>query len=330
MARIVNRTGPISPDRLSRALTLLRYLTATGHEEPIPVAEVEKDLAVSREEIRNDLQLLNLANYGGGTYLLTASMDEKYIEITREPAGETLAEPTRLSPMMARAVLLALDLMEAQLAVKNDTPLESVRRKVETLAPDPHDQGSVAADDLRPPDTKVARALARSVEAGKLVSLEYYTPAREQLTTRKVEPYLLFRTEEAWYLEAYCLTAEAQRTFRLDRIRSVEPTSQAFTPRDDVDLSFRGDPGAPFIQEGCEWALLRYFESHRTALEDAGIIPEESGDGSLKGRVPYLDNGWLVRYVLTHGGSAVLEEPRDLRREVAQAAEQLLESYRAG
>src|SRR5665811_54079 len=109
---------------------MLRYLTAENRTGNISVADVQKDLAMSREEIEADLRLLNLVNHGGGTYLITASMGDESIEVTPEPAGQALAEPVRLFPMMARAVSLALDLLEGQVALEGKTPLESVRRKL--------------------------------------------------------------------------------------------------------------------------------------------------------------------------------------------------------
>ena len=330
----MSQTGPVAPDRLARVLTMLRYLTAENRTGNISVADVQKDLAMSREEIEADLRLLNLVNHGGGTYLITASMGDESIEVTPEPAGQALAEPVRLFPMMARAVSLALDLLEGQVALEGKTPLESVRRKLEALGPDPHEQRSVTAENLHPPDTEVTRAIARSLNRRRVVSLEYYTPAREELTTREIEPHLMFRTGEAWYLQAYCHLAGAQRTFRLDRIRSATMLSQVFTSRDDLDVSFRHNPEPPFASEGCEWAVLRYPNTPRSVLEDSGIIliddegerRDDEEDG-FKGRIPFLDSSWLIRHILARGGEEVLQEPHDLRREVAQAAEQLLERY---
>src|SRR5665811_2639297 len=102
---------------------MLRYLTAENRTGNISVADVQKDLAMSREEIEADLRLLNLVNHGGGTYLITASMGDESIEVTPEPAGQALAEPVRLFPMMARAVSLALDLLEGQVALEGKTPV---------------------------------------------------------------------------------------------------------------------------------------------------------------------------------------------------------------
>jgi len=51
--------------------------------------------------------------------------------------------------------------------------------------------------------------------------MSYYTAGRNELTHRVVEPLRVERRGKALYLIAFCHRAQAERIFRLDRIRAI-------------------------------------------------------------------------------------------------------------
>jgi len=121
---------------------------------------------------------------------------------------------------------------------------------------------------------------------------------RLQVTGRQVEPYLLFRGQEAWYLEAYCLLAQAQRTFKLERIRSARLTDLTYTPRPEVDLT-SGRSGQAFIPgDVASLSTVRFEPRWLRHLEDRGVEFATLPDGRLEARIPYADEGWMAYDVL--------------------------------
>jgi predicted DNA-binding transcriptional regulator YafY len=58
-----------------------------------------------------------------------------------------------------------------------------------------------------------------------------YTDVRNQPSERRLEPHGLVHTGARWYLVAWDLDRDDWRTFRVDRIRSVEVDRRRFTPR---------------------------------------------------------------------------------------------------
>jgi proteasome accessory factor C len=184
----------------------------------------------------------------------------------------------------------------------------------------------VAVEDLVASDARVAAEINRALLAHEIVRLQYYTASREELAERLVEPYLLFHSGNAWYLEAFCLRAQAQRTFRLDRIRDASSTGQSFSPRADVDLTLR-KAGSLTPLDSPKWAVIRFPKGAARGLREQGVAVNEK-EGCVQARIPYLDARWLVKEVLKHAGQAVLEEPRHLRVEVARLADDMLELYR--
>jgi predicted DNA-binding transcriptional regulator YafY len=309
--------GPIQPERIARTLTLLSYLLDEERADPVALEDVLRDLGGTRKQVEEDLSLLNLVNHGGGTYVIYGEIDGDVVRVVREPAGEAMASPARLSPLMARALLLAVDLVGDKLPLDGQRTLASVREKVVRAFQDTEAPRRVEIEPSAAGPSDIMEVVNRGLRERRVVRLEYYTSSRDELTSRLVEPYLLFDSHGSWYLEAYCRRAEAQRTFRLDLVRSAELTDDGFEPRADVDLGARRTGALTVFPEHPHWARVAFPRAKRRSLEEQGLEIRAMQDGRVEARIPYLDERWLVREVLRHAGDAVVVAPEGLRERVA-------------
>ncbi|HZK49036.1 MAG TPA: WYL domain-containing protein [Thermoleophilia bacterium] len=319
--------APIHPERTARALSLLSYLLAEERGDSVPLASVMRDLGVTRKQVAEDLSLLNLVNHGGGTYVIYGELTDDTIEVTREPAGDAMASPARLSPLMARALLLAVDLVGDKLPVDGRRTLTSIRDKVKKSIEGTDLPGLVEIETASAEVTDIIEVLNHGLRERMVVDLEYYTPAREELGRRQVEPYLLFDSNDAWYLEAYCRRVEAQRTFRIDLIRSAALTGEHFEPRASVDLSARRARALSVVPQHPRWAVVRFPVTRARSLEEQGLEVTRMEDGTVEARIPYLDERWLVREILRYAGEAVIVSPENLRRQVVEETRVIRSSY---
>lgn len=318
---------PIAAEHLARAVALLHYLLDPGRPAVIPWAAVEHDLGLSRDELEADLSLINLVNFGGGTYALMAEAEKEGIRVTPDVMADTFSRPARLSPLMARALLLALDLLGDAFAVPGLESLTPIHQKIRALVGDSPAETAVVLDDVSPPDHEVIEALKRGIRDRLVVELEYLTKGRLEVTTRRVEPYLLFRGPEAWYLEAYCVLAGGQRTFKLERIRSARLTGDPYAPRPEVDLT-SGRSGQAFAPgDVATWSTVRFTPRWRRHLEDRAVDFVPLPDGRLEARIPYADEGWMAYDVLRFLGEAVLERPQSARARIRDLAAALAARY---
>jgi predicted DNA-binding transcriptional regulator YafY len=258
--------------------------------------------------------------------VIYAWIDDDRVEIDRQPMSDPLARPARLSPLTARALLLALDLIGEAFAGEGLPTLASVRGKVEALVAGLPKPGTVDLVDLAHADEEAIRAINEGLRHRRLVSLTYYTSVRGELKERLVEPYLLFHSGSAWYLEAYCLAAEGERTFRLDRVQRAAVIDRTFVPRAALGTGLRPEELLD-VESRAAWAVVRFPAERRALLEEQGLFVEPEQDGSVRARIPYLDERWLVREVLRYAGEAVLEEPAHLRADIARLAATLRRSY---
>ncbi len=321
--------GAIAPEHLARAMTLLYYLVDARRSVPIPWHAFTADLGLTRREVEEDLSMINLMNFGGGTYTLTTEAGPEGVEVVREVMADTFSQPARLSPALARALLLALDLLGDTFALEGAESLASVREKVRLLIGKDRPEGAVIIDDVVPPDPHVVEILNRAIRDHALVSLEYFTTSRQELCERLVEPYLLFHSPDGWYLEAYCLKARGQRTFKLERIRAALACAEAFAPREEMDLTRRRQGHAYLSGEVATWATMRFHPRWRTYLEEQGMECTPLPDGDLEARMPYLDERWVAQEVIRYLGDAVLVSPEPTRQMIKDSAEALAARYPA-
>ena len=69
---------------------------------PAAVADVKERLHVTEEELRDDIDLLNVVNFGGGTYVLYAELQGDEIEVDAEPYGDNFTRPPACCPWRRR------------------------------------------------------------------------------------------------------------------------------------------------------------------------------------------------------------------------------------
>jgi proteasome accessory factor C len=192
---------------------------------------------------------------------------------------------------------------------------------------DDRPEGTVIVDEMLPPDPKIVDVLNHAIRDHSVVAIDYYTVSRQELSGREVEPYLLFRSPDGWYLEAYCLKAGDQRTFKLERIRSACSTGRTFTPRLEVDLTRRATGQAFSSDDVATWATVRFHPRWRTYLEEEGTEGTPLPDGWLEARMPYLDERWMAQEIIRYLGDAVLDSPASARQRIYDVARVLAARY---
>ncbi len=311
----------IRPERFARLVTLASILIDAGRTRRRLDADLLiAELKVSEQELREDISVLNVVNFGAGTYVLYAEiLPDGTIEVDPEPYGDSFARPARLLPVEAKALVAAIDLIGEHIP---EGSLASVREKVvAALGEDPAHEGlQVAAPGGD--DAEIAAAASRAIAARRLLSFEYYKENEDEFTTREVEPYALMNGREGWYLACFDPSRGDVRHFRLDRIKSANVTDETFEPRPDVDPAADVD-GWPRTGEVPASKRARVWISPdraRWAREERTVVAELD-DGAIVVELGYKGSEWLTREVLKEAGDAVVLEPEDAREAVRAEAQ---------
>jgi predicted DNA-binding transcriptional regulator YafY len=311
----------IRPERFARLVTLASILIEGGRAgRRLDARELRRTLNISDQELQEDVAVLNVVNFGAGTYVLYAEIGaDGMIEVDPEPYGDSFARPARLLPVEAKALVAAIDLIGEHIP---EGSLSSVRAKVvAALGEDPAREGLVVAPSGGD-DAGVAAVVSRAITRHRLLSFEYYKENEDEFSTRTVEPYALINGREGWYLASYDPSREDTRHFRLDRIKSATVTDESFEPRSEVDPSadVEGWPKTGEVPSSRRARIWISPERARWAREERAVVADLE-DGSVIVELGFAGVDWLVREVLKEAGDAVVVDPEDARSEVRGAAE---------
>ena len=324
------RETPIRPERFARLVTLASILIEAGRaDKRLVAAELCERLNVSDAELREDVNVLNVVNFGGGSYVLYAEVhDDGTIEIDPEPYSDNFARPARLLPVEAKALVAAIDLIGEHLP---EGSLTSAREKiVGALGADPTDQGlqvvKVGADD-----SGLARLVSEAIVTEHLLKIDYYKANEDEFSQRVVEPYALVNGREGWYVASYDPARDDVRHFRLDRIRDAEITDTPFTRRPEVDpaADVEGWPRTGEVPASRTATLWVSPERARWARESRTVV-RELADGAVVVALSYAGSDWLVREVMKEAGDLAVLEPVDAREAVLEAVSRLRLAHVSG
>ena len=324
---VLQPRGPsaVAPERFALLQALLAFLLAAcgeGSTARVDTADLEERFQLSPQELKESLELLNLVNFGGGCYAVYCSTDNGEIVVDKELYGDAFRRPARLSPLEAKALLRALDVVAPLIAAEADTSLQTVREKVEAAfgrfpladTPMPQQEGA---------EEQAVTILNEGVRSRRLVEVTYLSRSSDDLSTRTIEPYLLRRDDRGWYVEAYDRTRGGRRTFKVSYIKEAVLADGSYEPRaemGDLDHSLGGDVGVARVWFSAAWARWELEGRPGTrALEDGSAVAD----------VTYGSRAWLISEILRYRGHAEVLEPAIVRHQVAEAASTLLREFTA-
>jgi proteasome accessory factor C len=320
--RAPRQTGKAS-ERLRRLLVIVPYLI---HHPGTEVAEVSRLFGLSEAELLEDLNLLfvsGLPPYGPGD-LIDVQVEEGRVWVSM---ADYFSRPVRLSRSEALALYLKGKALLGAPGLEEAPPLTSALAKIET------GMGKEALQNLAGrvavgAGGHVARALATvraAVERRESLDVEYYTASREELTARRIDAEHVFSALGNWYVVAWDHLADAERLFRVDRIRTARQTGERFEPRGlpgaGRPLYTRSDRDIPVrlrLGPGARW-VVDYYETERV---------ENLQDGRIEAVLPTKDLPWMAKLVLRLGGQAQVVEPGALAEMVEDTARRTLSLYR--
>ena len=316
-----HQDATIRPERFARLVTLASILIEAGRAgRTLHASELCGRLNISEQELHEDISVLNVVNFGAGTYVLYAEIaPDGTIEVDPEPYGDSFARPARLLPVEAKALVAAIDLIGEHIP---EGSLSSVRTKVvAALGEDPIEEGLQIASPGGD-DAEIAAVVSRAIASRRLLLFEYYKENEDEFTTRTVEPYALINGREGWYVASYDPARESIRHFRLDRIKSAGVSNESFEPRHDVDpaADVGGWPRTGEVPASRRARVWISPDRARWAREERRVS-QELQDGAVVVELGFAGVDWLVREVLKEAGDAVVLEPADAREAVLALAE---------
>ncbi|WP_175410708.1 YafY family protein [Streptomyces sp. TRM64462] len=313
--------APNAIDQTRRMLSLVTYL----RERPgAHVGDVARAFGITEAELIADLDVLPMCgtSFRGGD-LLDIDTDGEQIW-WHNP--DDVAAPLRIAADEATALLVAARAV-ATLPGLREGDREALLRataKLEAAA------GEAAGASSRLSVTfesegGVFAEVDRAISERRRLWLRYYSPARDELTEREVDPIRLFAVGHT-YMEAWCRLSEARRTFRLDRVAEIRLLDEPSAPpeielrdlseglvqpsADDPEVVVEVGPGGRWVAE---------YYPHDSA--------DELPDGGLRITLRTPDPASLRRLALRLGRDGRIVSPSALAESARQAARDALAAY---
>ncbi|MBO8201613.1 WYL domain-containing protein [Streptomyces smyrnaeus] len=312
-------------DQTRRMLSLVTYLKDRPGAR---VEEVARAFGISDDELISDLNVLPMCgtSFRGGDLLEIDTDGERIWWRNSEALGSDTAQPLRLAADEATALLVAARAV-ATLPGLRESDRDALQRavaKLETAAGESAGASSRLSVTFES-EGGVFADVDRAIAERRRLWIRYYSPARDELTEREVDPIRLFAVGHT-YMEAWCRLSEARRTFRLDRVAEIKLLDERsdpppIEPRDlsaglvqpaatDPEVVVEVGPGGRWVAE---------YYPHDSA--------EELPDGGLRITLRTPDPASLRRLALRLGPDGRITAPKELAESARDAARKALAAY---
>lgn len=175
-------------------------------------------------------------------------------------------------------------------------------------------------------DPAVLASLGLAARGGQSVRLEYQ--ARQQtITRREIDPYALVLHDRRWYVVAYCHLRRALRSFRLDRIQSLQLLPASFARPAQFDAAHYLRTAIASLPRAHSVSVLLHTDlasAQAAVFTGLGLLQPLAGGVMLHSQVD--DLAWMARELARLPFGFEIEQPPALRSALAQHAQALLQA----
>jgi predicted DNA-binding transcriptional regulator YafY len=305
--------SPKTTGRINRLLAMLPWVIANPGSS---VDEVCERFGYRRSDLIKDLNTVfvcGLPGYGPGD-LMDASIDDD--EIVVEMA-DYFSRPLRLTAPEALGILASGKAVQS--AGSGGDALDRAIQKLEGMLL-PEGADAVVVDIPEPP---LVGELRTAATEGSVMQIDHTSVASGAARIRDIEPWAVFTTLGNWYVSGFCRSADAERVFRIDRIRTVTPTGERFTPNPTPhDASIRYTPGDDDVH-----VTIRLFGDARWVADYYPVDVIDDGPEMMTIQMSVGDAAVAARLLIRLGSTAEVVEGSKAANAAADLRARILERY---
>jgi proteasome accessory factor C len=308
-------------ERLDRTLAIVPWV-ASQPNGTATISEISERFAIDADDLRDCLIITSMVGVHPYTpdLLINAIVDADTVTIE---LPDYFRRPLRLTAEQTFALLTsAKALLSVPGADHSSALARGLDKVLRTLG-----EGSETAVDIgidTAPDA-ITEQLRSAVERRETVEITYYSYGRDNTGSRRIDPWAIHSEGGLWYLQGWCHASNAERVFRIDRIRDATSTSTPFVapkPLPPFQL-FDGSNALGritlLLQPEARW-VTEYYPAESIEVHPDGTTTIVLAIGSL---------AWLERLLLRLGPDAeVVEASPSLQGAGGAAARRLLSAYR--
>lgn len=320
-------------DQLIRQWKILKFLE-TNRRATLRRLASELDAACHERTLRRDLEALSLSGYpiyterdDGKTYWVLTDTYRRFpipltpTEVLALQCGGDLLKPLQ-GTFVGESLQNLLQKVRSVLTSENRKYLDFLYQSISV--------GTIPYKNYHEHKGLIEK-IRIALEQIRRVRMRYVPLRTTRAVTRQVDPYALWYQSGGLYLIGYDHLRKEERTFAVDRIRSLEVTDEPFplplyfSVQDyfkDSFSVFRGNPTdveLVFEKTAARWVRERQWHSSQK------ITPLK--DGRIKMNLGVAVSPELLAWVLGFGAQVRVLQPESLSKGVQNEAWKLLGKY---
>ncbi len=311
-------------NRLDRLTAILIHLQS---KRVIRASEIADRFEISLRTVYRDIR----------------SLEEAGVPIGAEAGVGYFLENYHLPPVMftnaeASALVFGAKFIEKMADASLREPFASALFKIKSVLK--HSEKEHLTDlepaidvSARPRPVPFSDALLNRIQAAIVqqcvLTLDYQSGYSDQTTLRDVEPIGLWHYGVGWHLIGFCRLRQDYRDFRVDRIRHLTETRQAFSRQSLLTLQayldqLRKTENLQEVVISFEKNMARFVQEQRYGF---GFVREAEQDNRVQMRfmTQYLPG--LASWLLMYGCWVTVESPSELRELMKARAADIHQHY---
>lgn len=314
--------------QVMRNIDMIQYVVAQGAVE---IQELAERYSMSVSKVREELAMIMMCGVPNGQHDELINVNDGDLEsdtVTISNAA-LLAEPQKLAPLEAVAVLGGLNALASIPEFEHQDLLNSALAKVNSaVARFEGWNGALGFALSKARENDIPRQLVQAIRQHEVVRIDYYSASSRTHQLRDVEPVRMIEDGSLQYLRAWCRKRENMLTFRVDRILSAETLNEHYVPskrhEDQQDVQIRYEASSDDLE------VVLYV--------DADILPVVEAFHPISWSTSKVDNGYLatVRFsdhqvaaplVARHSGKLAVVSPDATREQVVLWLDEAIRMY---
>jgi proteasome accessory factor C len=322
---------------LKKSLEIIPYIHSKGMKTSIK--ELQSKFNITRKalgEIMSMVFLTGFPPYTPETYF-DMYIDEKNrdnINLWIQQKG-LLDRPINLTVNEAYALLVLYRFIGRTVKLES---LNTVIKKLEkSLLISPSDEHPIINELIdfsinRQSFIAIYDLVLDSIKNMFSLDIEYFSAGKNEMTIRRVDPYIIINNLSIWYFVGYCHTRNDFRMFRFERIKSIHQSDSTFKRNPQFQKSdYTSDDPFKITERASKEVIaqLRFnTDVSKIAKEEFYYADyEELPSGDLLVKVPIFSENWLLSKIRQFGSDVKILAPADLRNNLIRSYENLLNKY---
>lgn len=303
--------------QVMRNIDMIQYVVAHGAVE---IQEIAERYSMTVAKVREELSMIMMCGVPNGQHdelinVNDGDLDSDTVTISN---AALLAEPQKLAPLEAVAVLGGLNALASIPEFEHQDILNSALAKVNSaVARFEGWNGALGFALSKARESDIPRQLVQAIRQHEVVRIDYYSASSRTHQLREVEPVRMIEDGSIQYLRAWCRKRENMLTFRVDRILSAQTLDEQYVPsarhedQQDVQIRYEASSDDLEVVLFVDAEILPVVEAFHPISWSTGKV-----DIGYLAAVRFSDHQVAAPLVARHSGKLAVVSPDATREQV--------------